>query len=95
MREGEEENTIHKMDCDGSVNSSCEEKKCQVLCSDGGKVSLNCFEMFIIMQTFQIELECEKETVEVNADTDDDGASHVECKCGDGRPKFRSCFPFC
>eukprot|EP00092_Neocalanus_flemingeri_P014344 GFUD01015472.1.p1 GENE.GFUD01015472.1~~GFUD01015472.1.p1 ORF type:complete len:109 (+),score=23.00 GFUD01015472.1:42-329(+) len=73
------ETDIHRMNCNGSVNSSCEGKKCLVQCSDGGK----------------IELECEKESVDVNSDSDGDGMSRVECKCGDGKPMFRACFPFC
>ena len=31
---------IHKMTCEGGVSSKCEEKECEVSCSDGGKVRM-------------------------------------------------------
>eukprot|EP00091_Calanus_sinicus_P009278 TRINITY_DN21786_c0_g1_i1.p1 TRINITY_DN21786_c0_g1~~TRINITY_DN21786_c0_g1_i1.p1 ORF type:complete len:185 (-),score=68.67 TRINITY_DN21786_c0_g1_i1:81-605(-) len=70
---------VHILECSGSARSFCEDKVCQVICSDGQKV----------------ELECEHGSINIKSTQASTEVSCGAPINPEDFPSFPDCFPFC
>ena len=70
---------VHILECSGSTRSFCEDTVCQVICSDGHKVELEC-------EHGSISIKSTQTSTEVSCGTPIDPEDF---------PSFPDCFPFC